>query len=126
MIYDRFQELAELRAALEREYRLFPLARCCEASRAVYEALGLREVAGKYKGEGHAWNEDTSRGLWIDLTFSQFEPHAPDILVVPKGWARLEPNARITEVQRGLELPGIDLFVETFQRQLLLFPHETF
>ena len=112
-----FNELKDIRAALEADKESYPYNYCSHASRVVNLILGLREVAGSftfkyYYGsptdtihrEWHAWNYDPERELYVDLTADQFGD-LPKIFVTKKSsQTRYQESRKETVEQAGYRL----------------------
>jgi len=90
MTIDYYPELEEIRGALETTVHNFPYSSCYIAAHVVQKILGLQLVGGRYiptgsnwQSFGHAWNYDSQRGLYIDLTQDQFSADRPKIGILP-------------------------------------------
>jgi len=85
MIDVPYQEKLKLIARTMAEfYDYFPTFKCQHATRIVNKVVGLDEVAGRYVplDDWDAWNYDIERGLYVNLTFGQYDKERP-ILIVP-------------------------------------------
>jgi hypothetical protein len=116
-----FKDLARIRRVLEAEKKSFPEGFCYETSILVNEFTGLGIVGGHYQGfvesaglsVPHAWNHDAERGLYIDLTQSQFACWIPRIAVMPDNTQILLPLRHITqEVEDAREYLNLNKFAE--------------
>lgn len=79
-----YPELVRLRSFLEREVEDFPRFKCESATRLVHLVTGLEEVSGRYVPDEdlHAWNYDSQRELYVDITQDQY-PHRSRIVIMP-------------------------------------------
>jgi hypothetical protein len=92
-----YEKLVDIREFMEdNSYTNFPLNCCQETAKLnTFIIPSLEEVAGFYKVEdpvkyddyklGHAWNLDSKRGLYVDLTADQFDLKNPKIMVFEIG-----------------------------------------
>lgn len=117
-----FDELKDIRVALEANKESYPYNGCSHASRVVSLILGLREVAGSftfkyYYGsptdtihrEWHAWNYDPGRELYVDLSADQFGDF-PKVFVTKKPARSCYQESKIETVEQAgcrLELASV-------------------
>lgn len=86
----------------------FPRKLCVDTSRLVKRVTGIPVVAGFTYGDSHAWNYDTDRGLFIDLTARQFDPELPEILVTPETNPRFSINKEYTRMANRVKIYSYD------------------
>ncbi|MCA9485617.1 MAG: hypothetical protein KC506_02120 [Nanoarchaeota archaeon] len=118
-----YADLVRLREVLASELtiidvdlrRIFPFSCCNDSARAVYLKTGLEEIGGYFTfshvpelnnqmDQKHAWNYDSERNLWVDLTMKQFGNY-PEIAILKPDHRILRLDGELTEIQRGMNLP---------------------
>lgn len=78
------KELEIIRKNMEIEFPYFPATYCAFSTRTVHKVFGLEQTAGYYNFRIHAWNYDSEKGLYIDLTLDQFPNVKEKINVYPE------------------------------------------
>lgn len=122
--------LGHIREALERKVGGFPRNCCQVASRVVRELTGLEQIAGCHvpSNTGHAWNYDPQYGIYVDLTFDQFDRLADPVLILPEDTPLLRPDDRVTLYQRRYaqdpRSPRDTFFLNTVERTICYFERQ--
>ncbi len=93
----------------------FPNGSCNHSARITHLLTGLEERGGLFKPtkREHAWNYDSLRRLFVDITMSQFGSY-PQIAVVPASNQLLRPTRELTQKQAALDLKVDDLIVKIY------------
>ncbi|MGK0209311.1 MAG: hypothetical protein ACI83O_000584 [Patescibacteria group bacterium] len=99
------KELHEIRNYLTEQFPGYPKGYTEETSRLVSMHTSLQEQAGWIKipqqaDQFHVWNIDLQTHTHYDLTFNQYCPIFPDIMIFKDDFQSIERSKKLTEQQR--------------------------
>jgi hypothetical protein len=78
------KKMHDIADEMKRERIYFPRFSCYAAADRVARETELIFLEGYHDGEEHAWNYNPLTDEYVDITFRQFDPSAPEIRVVKK------------------------------------------